>query len=434
MSSGADELAQVAQDPLRLDRRVVVVAHVERHFEGAVVGRHLYVRQGAVAQQVAELFDRRGEVADQLDLGHVVGVDVGRDRVDADDAQVAVGVPRRRRPFDQVVTHADDQVGAPEEPGRVVLGVQPRGEQEMLVVGVDHALAHERRDHVQAGPPAELAQRPRRSLTHHAVAHEQHGAAGGAYELGGGPQGLVVGLDHRLRHALQAVTARHRGRHHVGGQLEVRGPGLFGGGHRKGLAHRLGHGARVVHAGVPLGHRLHHLDDIDELVGLLVHAREVDLPRDRHKRCVVQVGVGDAGRQVGGARTERRQADAGLAGQPSVGFGHEGGALLVAGRHEGDLAGALERGVQVEGLLAGDAEDVLDTLVFETVDEGVGGKEGCRLCVHAALDYHRSTRFGRSPTAEPAGSDSRLRPSATRQPRSAAPQRRPRAPSAGSAA
>ena len=54
---GRHELAQVAQHALRLDRRVVVVAHVERHFEGAVVGRHLDVRQGAVAQQVAELFD-----------------------------------------------------------------------------------------------------------------------------------------------------------------------------------------------------------------------------------------------------------------------------------------------------------------------------------------------------------------------------------------
>ena len=90
---------------------------------------------------------------------------------------------------------------------------------------------------------------------------------------------------------------------------------------------------------------------------------------------VVQVGVGDAGRQVGRARTEGGQADAGLAGEAPVGLGHEGGALLVAGGHEGDLRGAVERLVEVERLLAGDAEDVLDALVLEAGDELVGGDQ-----------------------------------------------------------
>ena len=52
-----------------------------------------------------------GEVADQLDLGQVVGVDLGRQGVDVDDPHVAVGVPRRRRLLDQVVADADDQIG-----------------------------------------------------------------------------------------------------------------------------------------------------------------------------------------------------------------------------------------------------------------------------------------------------------------------------------
>ena len=60
-----------------------------------------------------------------------------------------------------------------------------------------------------------------------------------------------------------------------------------------------------------------------------------------------------------------------LAGEAPVGFGHEGGALLVPGGDKGDLRGALEGLVYVERLLARYAEDVLDALVFEA-----GGRTG----------------------------------------------------------
>jgi len=55
---------------------------------------------------------------------------------------------------------------------------------------------------------------------------------------------------------------------------------------------------------VPLGHGLHHLDDVDELVGLLVHARQVDLAGDRHDRSVIEIGVG-----VEDRRNLRKAAD-----------------------------------------------------------------------------------------------------------------------------
>ena len=83
---------------------------------------------------------------------------------------------------------------------------------------------------------------------------------------------------------------------------------------------------------------------------------------------VVHVGVGHAGHQIGGPGPERGQAHAGPAGQPPVDVGHEGGRLLVAGGDEADLA--VQQDVQdVDVLLAGEAENDLHALVFQTADE-----------------------------------------------------------------
>ena len=95
---------------------------------------------------------------------------------------------------------------------------------------------------------------------------------------------------------------RDLGLHHVVGQLEVRRAGLLALGEGEGLAHRLGDDLRVVDAGVPLRHRLHHPDDVDVLVALLVHLREAGLPREGDHRRAVEVGVGEAGDEVGRAR------------------------------------------------------------------------------------------------------------------------------------
>ena len=282
-------------------------------------------------------------------------------------------VPGRGRPLDHVVADADDEVGAAHQALRVVLPAQPRGEEEVRVRGVEHALAHERRDHVQAGLLAEGAQGRGRLLTDDAVADQQHRPPGAPDGLGGAQQAHGVGLDHRLG-AVRQRPAGHRRLHDVFGQLEVRGPGLLRGGDAERLAHRLRHHPRVVEPGVPLGHRPQHLDGVDELVrGLLVHAGEAGLTGERDQGRVVEGRVADAGGQVAGAGTERGEADAGLAGEPAIGVGHEGRALLVPGRHEDDQLGTVERLAEVERLLAGDAEDELDALVLEAVDEELGG-------------------------------------------------------------
>ncbi len=198
-------------------------------------------------------------------------------------------------------------------------------------------------------------------------------------------------------------------RHHVLGELEVGRAGLLGDGRGEGLAHRLADHARVVHARVPLGHRAQHVDGVDELVRLLVHAGEGDLPGQRHQGRLVERGVADAGGQVGGAGTERREAHAGLAGEAPVGVGHERGALLVTHRHERDLLGVIQRLAEVQRLLAGDAEDVLGALGLEALDEELRGEarrligrfareDGLGLADH---DPECTSGFSRGATAAP---------------------------------
>ena len=75
-------------------------------------------------------------------------------------------------------------------------------------------------------------------------------------------------------------------------------------------------------------------DQIDVLVGLLVHALDVGLAGEGDERSAIEEGVGDRGDEVGRARAEGPQTDAGSAGQPPVGVGHVGPALLVADRDE----------------------------------------------------------------------------------------------------
>ena len=160
------------------------------------------------------------------------------------------------------------------------------------------------------------------------------------------------------------------GLHHVLGQLDVRGARLLRLGDLERLADDLGDDVRVREARVPLRDRPHHPQQVDVLVRLLVHALEVALAGERDQRRAVEVGVGHRGDQVQRAGAERPQADAGAAGQAPVDVGHVGAALLVADGHELDR-GVVERLVEVERLLARDAEHVRDALGLEALDEDV---------------------------------------------------------------
>jgi len=107
-----------------------------------------------------------------------------------------------------------------------------------------------------------------------------------------------------------------------------------------------------------------------------VHPVTTDLAGDGHDRHPVQIGVGQARGQVGRAGAECGQAQPGAPGEAPVDVGHEGRALLVAGRDEAD--GRVDEGVvEVEGLLAGAPEDVLHPFALEAADQQLGTGHCC---------------------------------------------------------
>ena len=104
-----------------------------------------------------------------------------------------------------------------------------------------------------------------------------------------------------------------------------------------------------------------------------VDALESRLSGDRDERCAVELRIGDAGEEVRRSRAERREAHAGIRGEAAVHIRHERGGLLVPREDELDLLAAIERVVERERLLAGDAEDVAHAFVLETANEKLGG-------------------------------------------------------------
>ena len=110
-------------------------------------------------------------------------------------------------------------------------------------------------------------------------------------------------------------------------------------------------------------------------MGLLVHPLDRALAREGDERRVVEVGIRDRGDEVQRSGPERAEADAGAPGQAADHVRHVGAALLLANGHERDRR-MLQRVVEVERLLAGDAEHVAHAFGLEALDEDVGGAAG----------------------------------------------------------
>src|SRR6202051_60723 len=77
----------------------------------------------------------------------------------------------------------------------------------------------------------------------------------------------------------------------------------------------------------------------------------------------------DANRGVAGAWAPRNEEDSRFAGQLAIGFGHEGGATLLAAGDEVDLGGVVECVEHLEIALAGDAERHPDAVRAQRCDD-----------------------------------------------------------------
>jgi hypothetical protein len=314
------------------------------------------------------------DVADELDRGREAGVGLGRDGVDDDDRLVGTGVPVLGSVLDEVVADGDHEVGVAEAGELVVAVVQTDRAERPRVLVVQRALAHERLGDRDAGRARERAQRGGRPRAQDAVAG-QHDRAGRVAHEPGGPQQLARA---RLGVRLAAAGERsgvERRRHDVLGELEVRRAGLGRLGDLERLADDLGDDLGARDARVPLRDRAQHLDEVDELMGLLVHPFQRPLSGERDERRAVQIRVGDGGDEVQRAGTERPEAHPGPPGEPAADVGHVGARLLVAHRDEVDR-GPVQRVVEVERFLAGDSEHPPDALVLQALDEHVRGATG----------------------------------------------------------
>ena len=181
-----------------------------------------------------------------------------------------------------------------------------------------------------------------------------------------------IGL--RRADGLQLRVDRHR--REVLRELDVGRAGLLELRDAECLSNDLRHRAGEFDTLVPLGHRLQHAHDVDELVRFLVELVEARLTGERDHRRVIEEGVGDTGHEVGSARSERRHRDGRTAGEAAIDVGHERGALFVTG---GDVAHRLlatQRVEDVHRLFAGHREDVFAALDREAVHEQAGGRPG----------------------------------------------------------
>src|SRR5258706_3215048 len=374
---GPEYLAHVPHDLLRLHREVRVLrilgAVVEDRF-AHVLERRLLARR-SLQRDAAQ---RMPDVAEHAHRDDVVRVDLGRQRVDVDDGLVVVRIAHVGVVLDHVVADADHDVRLLEGEPRQVARLQADGSEAQLVGERHDALGHEGVGHRDLQQLREAHQRIGRALADHGVAREddrilrRRDQFRGVIDLGLGRDGRIGRL-HRDR----LLVDLHLG--DVLREIDEGSARLLGLRDLEGLAHDLGRDLGLEDLCAVLGDRVEHVHQVEDLVAFLVQSRRRALPRDRDDRRAVHVGVGHAGDEVGRTRPQRRHAHARLLGETSVDVGHERRALLVMAGDEVD--GAREQGGHdVDVLLAGNAEDVLDALVLEALDHQLRrGSLGLRL-------------------------------------------------------
>ena len=155
------------------------------------------------------------------------------------------------------------------------------------------------------------------------------------------------------------------------GKLQVGRPRSFLFGLAHGFAHAGGDGGAAGNLARVLRQRAHHVDDVDYLKLPLFASLDRLLSGEHQHGHGAELGVGRRRHQIRGARPQRREANARLAGQAPVGGRHEPGCLLVAGQNQ--AYARTRKGVEeIEIFLAGNAENVLDAFIFQTSHQQVG--------------------------------------------------------------
>ena len=307
--------------------------------------------------------------------GHrIVATDVARLEVDLHDrrARADVAVVELGRELSQARADREDQVGPPARGGGLGRArASERTEIERMRVG-DGVVSSVRRDHRDAVAVAQL--------NHQLVGA---GAAGPAADEQQRTLGLPQVL-HRLADRVRvrrlrmgdpvaAGRQRRRGRErsteHVARDLDEHR--ALAAAHRRAqrAPQELGNALGLVDLKRLLGHRPEHAHQVVFLKRVLLIVVERDSADEHHHRRVGDVRRGDAGQQIGGARTARHEADARPIGDARQAIGHERGGLLVAHVDVFDARIVVERVQDVKERRADDSEYLPDTFGLQQLDD-----------------------------------------------------------------
>ena len=150
---------------------------------------------------------------------------------------------------------------------------------------------------------------------------------------------------------------------------------LQGGG--EGAFDHLDGAFRALDLGGPFGQAAEHLAIVDLLEGAAPAVGQGDLADEQDHRGGVLMRRMHADGGMGRAGAAGDHADAGLAGQLAIGLRHIGGAGLVAAGDDLDFVAHIGEGIEDgEIALARDAEDAVDAVHDEGVDDTAGGGVG----------------------------------------------------------
>ena len=241
---------------------------------------------------------------------------------------------------------------------------------------VDHALGHGRGGERQVVALDDVAQQLRIGDAHRRRAEDRN------RPLDRGDQFCRAG-ERGVGRGRELSRSRRRGELFVGGgerevfgQIEMHRPLRLAQRQRDRSRHRLGHASRLE-LERRLGDRLEqrmvvdpHLDAPPELIG-------VEIAGDGDHRRAIEEGPAHAGREIGRAGPQRRDAKPRRPGHAAGDVGSEAGGAFLRGKHEFDSARS-HRLHQRQHVAAGNAEASSDAVRLERCDDEIG-------VVHAEL-------------------------------------------------
>ena len=363
-------------------QRIVGVRHVEREFALQVVD--------GVQPRAARL---RVDLRQQL-LQHLA--DVGMDRhvglfdlaqLGAVDIHVNNGGVRAELlgfadcPIVEARAQHDQQIGLLQNEVGAARGVHAQHAQRQRVFHRHRAQRHQRHGGGQTGALGQLQRLPVSVGADDAAAQVEDGAFRLIDHRGGLRNQRRIEARGGVRHGdRRQLFQGDGGGLHVFRHIDPDRAGAAGLGDAERVANHLRQLADIAHQMVVLGDRDGNAVGIHFLEGVCADHRGRHLPGDAYQRNGVELGIGDGGDQVGGARPAGGDAHRRFAVGARHALRHKARALFVARQHVVNAGALAQRVIQRQRRAARDAGDGGDALTLQQMnDQLCAGEAGTRL-------------------------------------------------------